>query len=77
MALVIALVMCMSMVAFAADGDPVHEGSEPAVGATTPSTPSITIVPNNTADETESLAINYTYYQILEASCKKGSPKAP
>ncbi|MBQ9662781.1 MAG: SpaH/EbpB family LPXTG-anchored major pilin [Oscillospiraceae bacterium] len=32
------------------------------------STPSITVVPNNTAADTESLAINYTYYQILEAS---------
>lgn len=32
------------------------------------SDPSITIVPNNTADNTESLAIDYTYYQILEAS---------
>ena len=32
------------------------------------STPSITIVPNNTEANTESLAINYTWYQILEAS---------
>ena len=32
------------------------------------STPSITVVPNNTEADTESLAINYTYYQILEAS---------
>ena len=32
------------------------------------STPSITIVPNNEAGSTDSLAINYTYYRILEAS---------
>ena len=29
--------------------------------------PSITIIPNNTAGETESLAIDYTWYRILEA----------
>ena len=57
-ALVLALMLTLSVacVAFAADA---------------PGTPSITIVPNNTAAETESLAINYVYYQILEASIAK------
>lgn len=41
------------------------------------STPSITINPANDARDTESLAINYTYYQILEASIDKDPTVAP
>ena len=50
--LAMVLAMAMSMTVLAAD----------------PSTPSITIIPNNETASTESLAIDYTYYRILEAS---------
>ena len=42
-----------------------------ALATSTPSTPSITIIPTNTEALTESLEIDYTYYRILEADIEK------
>ena len=69
MMVAVAAVMALaagSLTAFATEG-----------GEGTTSTPSITIVPNNTAAGTQSLAIQYTYYQILEASIDMDSVVDP
>ena len=70
LAIVLTLVMVLSFsaAAFANGSDPEPIDNDPTTTTpTTPGTPGITIHPNNVADDTESLAITYTYYKILSA----------